>query len=495
MLYASALVIILMICLFTASLRTKADIPVEYDKKEHRLYFLYPMAERLLSITGLKKRLLNKTDISGKIRALYVTDRQEYQVRLYWYKRVSLFIIVVFVLSGFLLIESFQETLNRKAYDNTIKRPGTGQGDRQLVLSFLMINEVDSKDVYEDSITINNKERKYTDDEWDRILESAIPYIERNMPGENVSLEHVDKDLNFIKEIPGTGITVDWIPEDPRLISEGGRLITENIPDGGADTLVTAILRHNDKKVEHTVSLTVWPENPDKKEQLYNELEEIIDSIQDETAADSTWKLPLRIRDYLITWHEPKSSKALQIFMIGIAGTALLWIFMNRSLDDRMKARNNQMLIDYPEIINKFILLVNAGMTVRQAWFKIAEDYERNIKPDGNLIRYAYEEMLMTMHELKLGVPEASAYEQFGMRAGLLPFMKFSSILVQNLKKGNRNMVDLLRQEAAEAFQERKETVKKLGEEASTKLLGPMIILLFMVLAIILIPAFISFRI
>jgi len=81
------------------------------------------------------------------------------------------------------------------------------------------------------------------------------------------------------------------------------------------------------------------------------------------------------------------------------------------------------------------------------------------------------------------------------MRAGLLPFMKFSSILVQNLKKGNRNMVDLLRQEAAEAFQERKETVKKLGEEASTKLLGPMIILLFMVLAIILIPAFISFRI
>ena len=55
-------------------------------------------------------------------------------------------------------------------------------------------------------------------------------------------------------------------------------------------------------------------------------------------------------------------------------------------------------------------------------------------------------------------------------------------------------MVDLLRQEAAEAFQERKETVKS-WEEASTKLLGPMIILLFMVLAIILIPAFISFRI
>lgn len=72
--------------------------------------------------------------------------------------------------------------------------------------------------------------------------------------------------------------------------------------------------------------------------------------------------------------------------------------------------------------------------------------------------------------------------------------MKFSSILVQNLKKGNRSMTDLLKQEAAEAFQERKEAAKRLGEEASAKLLGPMMILLFIVLIIILVPAFISFR-
>ena len=33
------------------------------------------------------------------------------------------------------------------------------------------------------------------------------------------------------------------------------------------------------------------------------------------------------------------------------------------------------MLLDYPEIINKFNLLINAGMTIRQAWSKITEDY------------------------------------------------------------------------------------------------------------------------
>lgn len=55
-------------------------------------------------------------------------------------------------------------------------------------------------------------------------------------------------------------------------------------------------------------------------------------------------------------------------------------------------------------------------------------------------------------------------------------------------------MVEILRQEAMEAFGERKENTKRLGEEASTKLLGPMIMLLLVVLVIIIIPAFISFR-
>lgn len=109
-------------------------------------------------------------------------------------------------------------------------------------------------------------------------------------------------------------------------------------------------------------------------------------------------------------------------------------------------------------------------------------------------MRYAYEEMLVTLHELRLGIPEPYAYEQFGIRAGILPFMKFSTILVQNLKKGNRNMTDLLKQEANESFLERKETAKRLGEEASTKLLAPMMILLLIVLVIILTPAFINFQ-
>jgi hypothetical protein len=72
--------------------------------------------------------------------------------------------------------------------------------------------------------------------------------------------------------------------------------------------------------------------------------------------------------------------------------------------------------------------------------------------------------------------------------------MKFGSLISQNLKKGNKGLSELLGKEAREAFEERKEIAKRLGEEAGTKLLAPMMIMLLIVFMIILIPAFLSFR-
>ena len=42
-----------------------------------------------------------------------------------------------------------------------------------------------------------------------------------------------------------------------------------------------------------------------------------------------------------------------------------------------MKKKKKQMMIDYPEILNKFVLFLGAGMTVKAAWQKISSDYEK----------------------------------------------------------------------------------------------------------------------
>ncbi len=52
----------------------------------------------------------------------------------------------------------------------------------------------------------------------------------------------------------------------------------------------------------------------------------------------------------------------------------------------------------------------------------------------------------------------------------------------------------MLRMEAIQAFEERKARAKRLGEEAGTKLLAPMFLMLAVVLVIVIVPAFLSIQ-
>ncbi|MEG0227869.1 MAG: hypothetical protein RR683_04070, partial [Lachnospiraceae bacterium] len=75
---------------------------------------------------------------------------------------------------------------------------------------------------------------------------------------------------------------------------------------------------------------------------------------------------------------------------------------------------------------------------------------------------------------------------------GLQPYLKLGALLSQNLRKGTKGLSDLLQLEAIQAFEERKNLAKRLGEEASTKLLVPMFFMLAIVLVIVIVPAFLS---
>lgn len=152
-----------------------------------------------------------------------------------------------------------------------------------------------------------------------------------------------------------------------------------------------------------------------------------------------------------------------------------------------------QLALDYPQMVSKFTLYLGAGMTVRKTWYRICEDYEGQKEVKGR--REVYEEMIYTMHEIQGGSSEGECYENFGERCGLPVYKKFSAMLSQNLKKGTKGLTSLLNQESNNAFEERKSFAKQLGEEAGTKMMIPMFLMLAVVLVIIVVPAFFSIQI
>ncbi len=468
------------------------------DKKEHKLYVLYPLSDFILTKIGLERILNRKDRITDSIKALYVTSKPELKQKLFWCRKLSLVIAILILFDLLSLIGQLQSTSNSIILNEKyIMRPNYGEGSTEVELKVTLEQTDDlkttDKDVVQQSqdLIINVEERRYSQEEISKIFEEAKEYLEITVLGNNESADLIYSNLYFVRNIPGTSITIEWKPEDYNLVHTDGTINNEEIAAEGIATRVMAILTYSDQRMEHTISFHIMPKQEKEENRLIKKLQEEINTFAKESANENWLELPESIENYHLNWKGEDDNTRPTLFFFGVLMAILVWFYGDKELDKQMKKRKDQMLMDYPEIINKFTLLVNAGMTVKQAWNKIAEDY--SIK---TIIKsYAYEEMLTTAHELKLGLPESIAYEQYGRRIGLIPYIKFSSLITQNLKKGNKGFTELLMREAIEAFEDRKETAKRLGEEAGTKLLIPMMIMLILVFLIILIPAFSSFGI
>lgn len=116
-------------------------------------------------------------------------------------------------------------------------------------------------------------------------------------------------------------------------------------------------------------------------------------------------------------------------------------------------------------------------------------DYEAAVRAGRQKRRAAYEEMGQTWQQLKNGMPEGAAYREFGKRCRLQPYLKLSSLLEQNRKTGSKNLRAVFQAEMTDAFEQRKNLARRLGEEAGTKLLLPLFMMLGIVMVMIMVPA------
>lgn len=159
-------------------------------------------------------------------------------------------------------------------------------------------------------------------------------------------------------------------------------------------------------------------------------------------------------------------------------GLALL---QDKELDSKIEERRTAIMIEFPEFINKLLLLVNAGMTISKAWEKIVTDNKKTSP--------LYEELNTSIAEIRAGKPEAVAYEEFARRCKVKEIIKFVSVIILNLKKGGSEVVPALRAQSDECWEMRKATARRLGEKASSKLMLPMAIMLVGIILIVALPA------
>lgn len=164
---------------------------------------------------------------------------------------------------------------------------------------------------------------------------------------------------------------------------------------------------------------------------------------------------------------------------------AVMICFMSeKELGKRIERKTRAIQLEIPDFINKLALLINAGMNFRKAWQKAADDTRKSTP--------IYLEARQVSEEIFSGRPELTAYENFAKRCGIPEITRLVTVIVQNIKRGNSDMVSILRISANECWQMRKNAARRLGEEASTKMLLPLMLMFIAILIITATPAVIA---
>ena len=166
------------------------------------------------------------------------------------------------------------------------------------------------------------------------------------------------------------------------------------------------------------------------------------------------------------------------LLFMGLIVGGLLILYLDLALFDKLTARRQEILMDLPQVLSKLTLLVNSGMVLRDAWKRVSITGERVL----------YQEMQNTNLEMENGVAEIDAYRNFAERCNVKEIRKFTSLIIQNLNKGNEELAYFMKDLSDEMWEVKKSQVKQKGEKANTQLLLPMMLILIGILIMVMVP-------
>lgn len=398
-------------------------------------------------------------------------------------------VLFLFVLGVGLILYDFHAS--KEASDGIIQRNDYGKGSRTESLEAQV--EGESEKI---PLEIEVKERQYEAAEIQEFFDEILEKLDKKILGANESFQHVDQNLNLVSSIEGEPVEISWELDRYDLMNVKGEIMKDAIDPEGESINLKAVLTYTENEAyqaSYQQAVCVFPKTAEAKDEVASEISEKIQKNQEKNASKETFALPKTVEGKKISYYFPFNSRGLVLVVMSILILILLWLLGKQRGKELEDQRNEQLLLDYPELVNKLTLFLGAGMTVKRAWRKILQDYENSLKDHDT--RYVYEEMKLTYREIESGVPEAESYENFGRRCNLPCYLKLGALLSQNLRKGVKGLSEMLHIESLQAFEERKARAKRKGEEAGTKLLLPMFMMLAIVLVIVTMPAFLTLQI
>lgn len=448
----------------------------------------YRIAIYLYKLVCIKKiPIAGRNQAVKDLERLYPGESKEAVCTDYYVEKIAKSLLIIFI--GTILgtaVSAKSEMEKVLGKNGTIARGTYAEGGSKLQLEAHF--ESGGRGLFDVEVgaqTLSEKEAEALAAE----LSARLPLL---ILGENASLQEVTGDLVLEESYEEYPFWLEWHSDRPDIVTGSGTVY--EVLEGEEQVMLTAQIVYEELAGlawEQEIVVCVVPPTLTEEEAFQREMEEALALSERESRGQEEWQLPESFQGTQILWSQRVTDYGPLLWSGALLTAVLIFFLADKDMHDKLEAKRMRMKRAYPDVVQKLVLYMGAGLTVRGAFQRIAGSYEQE-KRAGKAERPIYEEILYTCRELQAGVSEGAAYEHFGKRTGLQEYIRLSTLLMQNLKKGNSTLLQRLKEEADKAGIEQLQNSRRLGEEASTKLLLPMVMMLVVVMLMIMIPAFSS---
>ncbi len=435
---------------------------------------------------SIYRKILNKNRIiHPEAEAIRVTDEiiEKGITKLY----IGITFILIFILSAAPKVKDNNQNIEIK--NNKIEKNNFSKGNKEgYIEAEIASGKYKQKGIYKVSVG----EKEPTDVEIvDRLMEIMTPLL---ILGKEQTLDKVTHKLN-LETNNAYNAVIQWKTDSTHVDINTGEVTRPPKGKGNQTCVISVSISKNDIKKNKSFKLTVIEDTKNLNEQnideAYRKLDVQMQRINKNKDNSQYVSLPQSIGNSKVNWNEYNPKVKTKDDRLGILILGILLIFYiiykeYAKLDELIKKRSQEIEIEFCEFLSKFILLMDAGMNIRTALDRIADSNSNQ----GCL----KQELKKLRSEINSGVYEVEAYHNFTKRCNSLYINKFVSHIVQGLKKGQSGLTHSLKEVLDECFENRKRIARKRGEEASTKLIMPMIIVFLAIMLLILYPAVVAIR-
>ncbi|MBR2736031.1 MAG: type II secretion system F family protein [Firmicutes bacterium] len=440
-----------------------------------------PIKALIRAMTG-KENILREN-----LSVVYTGDRLDRAVTEYRKKLLIRYLAVCAIFFLLTVAALFSSRMSDRSLTEIV-RPGAGNADLRIPVTVegnYKGHTVESSQELEiAAVVLSEKQIREKLSSFAETLPDQIAPLNRN------GVRAVNGDLELPERDRDTGIEMRWSSSDPEVLSEEGRLDVFLLEEESEMITLSVILTLESISQESSFDVFVsdTPEAYDIS--LQNQIRSIVEETGDRSEG-KTVVLPEESGDGIrLEWSRREESYAALVLMTGLI--LFFCIYAGRYDRARKKAKKyrEDVIADFPSVVDKLVLLLNSGLTVFSALMRISSDYSDELQYRDSPMAAEIAAIGQKVQNTNSSVIEE--WKRFATRMESSDILRFCTILEDNMSKGSE-LSQKLENESDELRELRKKSIQQYIRMIDSRMMIPMMAMLFSLVLVTVAPVLTGF--